>query len=218
MISSPGLFIVFEGGEGTGKSTQAALLASHLDALLTNEPGATPLGKELRRLCLDQSSSPTLRAEALMMIADRAQHVESVIRPTLDAGRCVVSDRFSMSTFVYQGFAKGLSLEAIKGLNDFACDGLTPDLTILIDAPPEVTIPRRAHRATTDRMEALNEEFHASVRQGFLTLAGESPHCLIIDGSPSQEEVAATILESLPTILPQLPAYLMTHRLEVPEL
>ena len=159
-------WIAFEGGEGSGKSTQARLLAERLDAVLTREPGGTRVGERVRSLLLD----PTVvgldaRAEALLMAADRAQHVVEVVRPALAAGRVVVSDRSAWSSLAYQGHGRGLGVEAVRTLCDWASDGLWPDLAVLLD----VSAAERSDRLKDppDRMESAGAPFHAAVDQGF---------------------------------------------------
>ena len=145
---SSGRLIVFEGGEGSGKSTQAERLATRLGAVLTHEPGATELGAALRRLLLDERSATVdERAEALLMAADRAQHVAEVIGPALAEGRTVVCDRYIGSSLAYQGVGRGLGVAAVAALSAFAVDGCTPDVVVLLDVPPDVAAARLADRA-----------------------------------------------------------------------
>lgn len=185
-------FIVFEGGEACGKSTQARLLAERIDALLTHEPGGTDLGRRLRGLLLDGPAPVDPRAEALLMTADRAQHVATVIGPALDAGRHVVCDRFSGSTLAYQGYARGLDLAWLEQLCDWSAHGLQPDLVVLLDLPPEVAAARRA--GPGDRLESAGDEFHERVRAGFLELAAARPdRWLVVDGDEAAETLAQHI-------------------------
>lgn len=188
-----GLLIAFEGSEGSGKSTQAALLAAHLDALLTREPGGTPLGASWRSALLDPSvSGVDVRAEALLMAADRAQHVAQVIRPALDAGRHVVTDRYAASSLAYQGYGRGLPLDEVRGLSEWATGGLWPDLTVLIDVPYEVSVARLG--SALDRFEQEGEAFLSRVREGFLSLAEADPSgWAVIDGTTSPESVALAV-------------------------
>ena len=192
-MTSRGRFIAFEGGEACGKSTQSALLAAALDALLTREPGGTAIGGQLRSVLLDPATvGLSDRAEALMMAADRAQHVAEVVAPALAAGRHVVTDRFAGSSIAYQGYGRGLSVEEIRDLSLWATDGLWPDLIILLDVP-EAEADRRLG-ASRDRMEAEPAAFHAAVIAGFRAQAEAEPgRWVIIDGSRSIDEVATAV-------------------------
>lgn len=187
-------FIVFEGGEGSGKSTQAALLAARLGAVLTREPGGTALGLGIRSLVLDAGDGPPVdvRAEALLMAADRAQHVAEVVRPALARGVDVVSDRFSGSTLAYQGYARGLPVDELARLSAWAAGGLEPDVVILLDVAPEVAAVRR--KPVPDRMEAAGEEFHRRVVEGYRSLAAADPRrWRVVDGSGPVDDVAALV-------------------------
>jgi len=199
-VSGRGAFIAFEGGEASGKSTQAARLAARLDALLTREPGGTELGERIRALLLDPVWSVAVRTEALLMAAARAQHVAEVIEPALAAGRHVVTDRFTASSLAYQGFGRGLPLDSVRSLSAFATGGLEPDLYVLLDIDPAAAATRRdrAH----DRMEAAGVEFHVAVREGFLALAASAPdRWLVLDASLSVDELAATIASRVAAII-----------------
>ena len=190
--------IVFEGGEGSGKSTQAALLAARLGAVLTREPGGTEIGRRIRSLVLDPSvgSALDVRAEALLMAADRAQHVAEVIRPALDSGVDVVSDRFTGSTLAYQGYARGLPVSELAGLSSWATGGLEPDVVILLDVPASVAATRMKPEA--DRMEAAGDEFHRRVVEGYLALAaGDPERWRVVDGSGGVAEVEALVAKAL---------------------
>jgi dTMP kinase len=189
-----GRLIAVEGIDGCGKSTQARLLASRLDALLTFEPGATPLGRELRRLVLTKRGTPIDdRTEALLMVADRAQHVAEVVGPALDEGRWVVTDRFSASTLAYQGYGRGLPLTELRTLVDWASGGLTPDLTILLDIPVEVAETRR-RPDQADRIEAATREVRERMADGYRRLAADDPTgWVVIDGTGSVDDVAAAV-------------------------
>jgi len=195
--SGRGLFIAFEGGEASGKSTQAARLAARLDAVLTREPGGTEVGEQIRSLLLDPSGVVDARAEALLMAAARAQHVAEVIEPALVAGRHVVTDRFTASSLAYQGFGRGLPIEEVRALSTFATGGLVPDLTVLLDLDPAVAAARRSREH--DRLEAAGDEFHARVRSGFLALV--DPTWLVVDGALPAEEVEAAVWSRLSGIL-----------------
>lgn len=176
-----GLFITFEGPDGAGKSTQIRKFTSYLEDknisfILTREPGGTLLGDRIRKTVLDPDSGAVdERAETLLYLASRAQHVTELIRPALAEGKVVVCDRFSDSTLAYQGIARGLGLEEIKELDSFATGGLVPDLTILLDAEPGALEERRSKRRVLDRMELEKSDFQQKVRSGFLLLAQKYP-------------------------------------------
>jgi dTMP kinase len=196
-----GRLIALEGIDGCGKSTQAGALATALGARLTHEPGATPVGAQLRRLLLaPDSTPPSVRAEALLMAADRAEHVALVIEPALAAGDWVVTDRYSASTIAYQGYGRGLDPAGLGELVTWAAAGLAADLSILVDVPVEVAAARLAAggRGGADRMERLGPDFAMRVRQGFLAQAAEDPaHWLVVDGSTDVETVAAHIVAAV---------------------
>jgi len=196
-----GRLIALEGIDGCGKSTQARALADALGARLTHEPGATAVGALLRELLLaPDSPSPSPRAEALLMAADRAEHVALVIEPALAAGHWVVSDRYSASTIAYQGYGRGLDLVGLAELVTWATAGLAADLSVLVDVTIEVAADRLAvgGRGGADRMERLGPEFATRVRQGFLVQAAEdTAHWLVVDGSADVETVAAHIVASV---------------------
>lgn len=168
-MSDRGSFIVVEGIDGCGKSTQVARLAAKRDAVATFEPGATELGQSLRRILLEDAVRPDPIAEALLMASDRAQHVATLIEPTLAAGRDVISDRYAASTLAYQGAGRGLDLLELAELMRFATGGLRPDLTILLDLPVGDAQKRRG--GIPDRMESEYTDFFERVRGGYLELA-----------------------------------------------
>lgn len=193
MTPSVGRLVALEGVDGSGKSTQARILAESLGALLTFEPGATELGQALRHLVLDPAHAPDVRTEALLLAADRAQHVAQIVRPALDAGRLVVTDRFSASTLAYQGYGRGIPIDELRRLVDWATGGLEPDLTVVVDIDPPLARRRLAHQKT-DRLERLDEEFFSRVRNGYLELAAEDPgRWTVVDGSADVEAVAAAV-------------------------
>ena len=201
-----GHFIAFEGGEGSGKSTQARRLADRLGprALLTFEPGDSPLGSEIRRLLLDSPDlAITARAEALLMAADRAHHVEEVIRPALEAGRMVICDRFAGSSIAYQGHGRLLPPDEVESLSRWAADGLWPDLVILLEVPP-ARAEARLERAR-DRLESAGDAFHERVHDGFLLQAMEDPdRWAVVDGTPDEHEVAAAVWQIVQMRFPDL--------------
>ena len=194
-MPAPGRLLALEGIDGSGKTTQARALAATLGARLTHEPGATPLGAALRRLLLSPEAPPiALRAEALLMAADRAEHVAAVVAPALAAGEWVVSDRFSGSTLAYQGYGRGLDTAELARLVHWATDGLAPNLSILVDVPVDVAQSRLA-RSAPDRLERLGPAFAQLVRQGFLALAAADPaHWVVVDGTTDRTALSARIL------------------------
>ena len=208
-----GKFITFEGGEGCGKSTQvrrlkAALERKGVQVLLTREPGGTRLAELIRSLLKDEAEDPPCdRAELLLFLAARAQLVKNVIRPALEAGTWVISDRFSDSTLAYQGYGRGLSLDVIRAADDFACEGLKPDRTILLDVDPVTSRARmRGREASTntkaDRIERAGDDFHARLRKGFLELAAAEPSRIVtIDASGTEDDVWERVWKSLTHML-----------------
>ena len=196
-----GKFITFEGGEGCGKSTQVRRLAAALEregveVVLTREPGGTYLAEEIRRLIKDQTTdAPCDRSELLLFLAARAQLVRNVIRPALEAGKWVVSDRFSDSTVAYQGYGRGLPLDILKDMNAFACEGLKPDLTILLEVKPDIAASRMRRReaatnTAADRIERAGAEFHARLAKGFAAQAAEEPGRIVpVDANGTPDEV-----------------------------
>ena len=173
-----GIFISFEGGEGTGKTTQAKLLYDYFlkrgeKVVLTREPGGTKIGERIRKILLDEENKELVdRAEVLLYAAARAQHLKEVVKPALEEGKVVLCDRFFDSTLVYQGEARGIDKKIIAQINQFATEGLTPDLTILLDLPAEVGLKRIKQKS---RLDKESRAFHQKVRRGFLRLAGENP-------------------------------------------
>ena len=204
MTAPRGRLVALEGIDGCGKSTQARLLAEHLGAVssvepvLTFEPGATPLGASLRGLLLGRDGDPVApRAEALLMAADRAQHVADVIAPALEAGRWVVTDRFSASTLAYQGFGRGLDGVDLEGLVDWATGGLRPDHTVLFDLPVAEATSRR-RRDGDDRMEAEGSAFQQRVADGFRSLAAlGGDRWVVVDATDPVEVVAARVWDAV---------------------
>ena len=199
-----GRFIAFEGGEGSGKSTQAARLARRLGAVLTHEPGDTPLGAAVRAILLDDHDVEiTPRAEALLMAADRAQHVVEVIRPALESGRTVVTDRFTGSSVAYQGYGRQLSPAEVTALSEWATDEIWPDLVILLQVPTSVSAERTG--GARDRLEAAGDAFHRRVHDGFLTQAIADPErWAVVDGTQPEDDVAAAIWELVQIRFPDI--------------
>ena len=189
-----GRYIVLEGAEGTGKSTHAARLAAHVGAVLTRETGGTDIGVRIRTILHDNAMTHlSHRAEALLIAADRAQHIDEVVAPALAAGRHVVSDRSVYSTLAYQGYGRRLPIDEIREINEWALNSLWPDLVILIDTPIEV-LERRMRNRELDRFEREGDAFHARVREGFRSMAAADPqHWVVIDGAAGMEEVGNNI-------------------------
>ena len=224
-----GVLLSFEGGEGCGKTTQIELLADVLrerghDVVITREPGGTPLGLALRQILLNpqlkqqaveqQAAAPlATKAELLLMLADRAQHIQAVIAPSLQAGQIVLCDRFADSTTAYQGHGRGLDLAEIARLNAFVCGAFMPQLTFVLDLPVAVGLRRAQERrgtAAVDHFEAESVAFHERVRGGFLQIARAEPERVsILDANQNIDVVQRAILERvqkrLPTLAPLLP-------------
>ncbi len=203
-----GRFVVFEGGDGAGKSTQVRLLGAWLAdqgyrVRLTHEPGATPVGRKLRDVLLHGDDlSP--RAEALLFAADRAHHVESVVRPSLEDGEIVVSDRFVDSSVAYQGSGRDLGTAEVAQLSRWATQGLTPDLTVLLDVEPDEGRSRRGDEH--DRLEAESDEFHGRIRDRYLVLARRAPsRYLVVDAALGPQEIHRQVVERLGSVLPESP-------------
>lgn len=189
-------FIAFEGGDASGKTTQAERVASKINAVFTREPGGTPVGESLRSILLNPISPLALRTEALLMAASRAQLVQEVINPTLTKGQHVVTDRYISSSLAYQGYASGLPIDEVLSLSLFATEELIPDLTVLIDLPVEESMKRRGKNP--DRFEQENIEFHERVRNGYLEMARtNSEKWIVINGTKSQENVAKDVDQAI---------------------
>lgn len=189
------MFVVVEGIEGSGKSTLVATLAQTLradgrDVVVTREPGGTPLGNAIREIFLDRGVTIVPLAEAMLVNAARAQHVAEVIRPALDAGKIVICDRFTDSTLAYQGYGRGVDLDALRKLCDAATGGLEPDLVLVLDVPVSVARERLGARArAADRIESESDQFHERVRDGFLEAAKARGH-RVLDGMLSEERLS----------------------------
>ncbi|WP_280139202.1 dTMP kinase [Geodermatophilus dictyosporus] len=203
------MFVALEGGEGTGKSTQARLLLDwlglhELPARLTHEPGGTAPGARIRSLLLDPATGDLApRAEALLYAADRAHHVHAVVRPALEAGEVVVTDRYVDSSLAYQGAGRTLDLDEVRRISAWATGGLVPDLTVLLDLPPETGLARALGRAAADRLESESLEFHQRVRATFRALAAADPgRYLVLDAERPAEEIAAAVRERVGALLP----------------
>jgi dTMP kinase len=217
-LAGGGVFIAFEGGEGAGKSTQVRRLQEWLTnegliARATFEPGATPSGAGIRSIVLDRTHTGiSSRSEALLYAADRAQHVQDVLRPALDAGEVVISDRFIDSSLAYQGAGRTIPLDEVRMLSRWATEGLQPDLTVLLDLPPEVGLARARGRAVADRLESESLDFHQRVRQTFLALAESDPdRYLVVNARQTPDEIAAVIRVRVAELLSGLPLQQIAH-------
>jgi dTMP kinase len=211
-LAGGGVLIAFEGGEGAGKSTQVRRLQEWLTeeglvARSTFEPGATPSGGRIRAILLDPASAGlSPRSEALLYAADRAQHVHDVLRPALDAGEVVITDRFVDSSLAYQGAGRTIPMDDVRSISRWATQGLQPDLTVLLDLPPEVGLARARGRSAADRLESESLDFHLRVRRTFTALAEAEPdRYLVLDARRSPDELAAAIRTRVRDLLQGLP-------------
>jgi dTMP kinase len=211
---TPGLFITLEGVEGSGKTTQAKLIAEALrergyQVLATREPGGTRAGDTIRAIFLDPAVALHPEAELLLVLADRAQHVREQLQPALEQRTIVISDRYSDSTIAYQGYGRGLDLALLGRLNDFATGGTKPDLTFVLDCEAEAGLARtrqrmRGNERTPDRFEGERAEFHRRVRQGFLAIARAEPERVtVVDASAPIAEVTAMIITAIEPLAQQ---------------
>jgi len=203
-----GRFVVFEGPEGAGKSSQLRLLkerllAAGLEPLFTREPGGTPLGEAVRDVVLDPRLKVDPLAEFLLYSAARAQHVSDVIAPALAAGKDIVCDRFTAASVAYQGYGRGLDLELVESLNRRVTNGLTPDLTVLLDIDPELGLSRASGRAGHDRLEAAGLDFHHRVREGFVaqSQAQSGGRWVRIDANTAPESLADAVWRAVSPLL-----------------
>ena len=210
-MTDRGLFITFEGTDGAGKTTQIQRLTADLrqtgyDVCLTREPGGTPISEQIRDMLLNPDHSEmAATTELLLYAASRAQHVSEVIKPALDAGKVVISSRFADATVVYQGYGRGLDLDRIHHLNRIATDGVTPDVTFVLDLPVEIGLQRvQNSRGGLDRLESEKIEFHRRLREGYQTIAQQEPQRLkIIDAKVSPKRVYAQIQAAIQPLLQQ---------------
>ena len=197
-----GLFVTFEGGDGAGKTTQIALAQAWLEeqghaVVRTREPGGTELGVAIRQLIL-HGDHVAPRAEALLYAADRAHHVETLVRPALERGDVVLQDRYIDSSIAYQGEGRALDAVDIESISRWATTGLTPDLTVLLDVDPADGRARRGGRGGEDRLEREADDFHSRVREHFLALAARDPErYLVLDASLPREDIAAAVRDRL---------------------
>ena len=205
-----GLFITFEGIDGGGKTTQLALAAKWLreqgyEVVESREPGGTPLAEKVRALVLDPELPLTTTTQTLLYLAARSEHVDKLLRPSVEAGKIVLCDRFSDSTLVYQGLSQGKSaaeLAMLRNLCGFATEGLALDLTLVFDGRPEVLVKRREQRGVSDRYELQGLEFQQSLRKGFLALAEAEPERIrLIAAEGSEAQVAEAVQKAISSLL-----------------
>lgn len=198
-------FIAFEGIDGAGKSTQANMLADALrkegsEVIKTREPGGTKTGDEIREILLNATKPLSTKGELLLMMAARTEHLEELIKPSLDAGKIVITDRFSLSTYAYQGYGFGTDLQAISQLEEIVVGSMKPNITFLIDIPEETALNRAKQRQQTltpDRFEMMELKFFRRVRDGFLKMAEGDTRIITLDGTKSAEELHQEILSHL---------------------
>lgn len=194
-MTDRGLLIAFEGGDGTGKSTQAKLLARRIDAVLTRQAGGTPFGERVRALTLDDTSAGiSSRAEALLYMADRAEHVEALVQPLLASGQNVVSDRWAYASLVYQGHGRGLDVCELREIADWSMHGLWPDLVVLLEVPVEVGLARVHSDGEPDHYEAAGAALQTRVVEGYRALAAaDSDRWHVVDGHGHIDDVAERV-------------------------
>ena len=203
-ISNNGLFITLEGIEGSGKTTLAAFLAEYITAqgykvILTAEPGGSAVGQQIRSILLHTTEQISHKSELLLFEADRAQHVDTVIRPALAEKSVIICDRYTDSTLAYQGYARGINVEEVRQLNSYATSGLEPDITILLDLPAEAGLARQRK---IDRISSEDLAFHNAVRTGFLTIAKANPdRIVIIDATQQQQTVQSQAQQAIRSLL-----------------
>jgi len=195
-----GFFLVLEGVEGAGKSTQARRLTSRLEeagvpCLMAREPGGTPGGERIRDVVLDPGLELGAEAELLLYLASRAEFVSRIVRPALEAGRLVIADRYELSTLAYQGLARGLGLEKVRRLNRWATGGLTPDAVVLLRVDPSTG--RRRKEGAPDRLESESGEFFRRVAEAYDELARNEPEVVVVDGDGSADDVERRVIDQL---------------------
>jgi len=205
--AASGVFVCFEGGEGSGKSTQSrrlreALEADGFDVVLTFEPGDTPVGKEMRRIVLSpETGALSDRTEVLLYAADKSEHVDTVVQPALDRGAVVLTDRYVDSTLAYQGAGRTLPVAEVEAVARWATRDLRPHLTVVLDLRPEQGLARFEER---DRIEGESLEFHERVRAAFLAMAAADPdHYLVLDARAPVDDIAAAVLDRVRPLLVQ---------------
>ena len=202
---SKGLFITFEGADGCGKTTQLKLAAEYLknkgyDVILTREPGAKGLGEKLREILLNYDGIVSDRCESFLFLADRAQHIDTIVVPAVDAGKIVLCDRHIDSTVAYQGYGRGQDIEQINKLNMIATNNRKPDLTIVFDIDVETSMSRVG--SEKDRMESSGTEFFNKVRHGYLEIAKQEPQRVrVLDSAKSIEEIHESVIKLINSLV-----------------
>lgn len=202
-----GKFVVFEGTDGSGKTTilnnvKKYLDESNIEHILTREPGGTKIGEKIRDILLNNKNKEMdYRTEALLFAAARAQSVEEVLRPALNKGKLVISDRYVLSSIAYQGYARELNIDGVKGINDFAIDGLKPDWTIFFDVDPIKVLDRKKAATKADRLEEEGNNYHSKVYEGYKKMIEEYQNVIVIDASRSIEEVTNETIIALNKII-----------------
>lgn len=203
-----GIFITIEGGDGSGKSTQIDLLMAYFDqqgyqVLLTREPGGTVISEKIREIILNKDHMEMAdMTEALLYAASRAQHVQEFIIPNVKEGKVVICDRYVDSSVVYQGYARGLGIDTVEDINHYATLGLTPNLTILLDLPPEIGLARKKNQQALDRLELASDSFHMKVSEGYRLLADRhKDRILSVDATQSIEAIHEIIIEAIRHII-----------------
>lgn len=199
-----GVFIVFEGIDGCGKSTQLRALSERLQAygiepLVIREPGGTPVGEQIREILLERPLEMEPLTELLLYEASRSELTRTVLRPALQAGQVVLADRFAMASLAYQGYGRGLDLTLVRHFNTIATEGIEPSMTIILDVPVEVALARK--RSAFDRLERAGLEFHERVRRGYRELAQQTPGSLLLDGTRPASELAEQIWKAVESLL-----------------
>ncbi len=209
-----GVFIVFEGIDGCGKSTQLQALSERLRSygiqpLVVREPGGTPIGEQIRQILLEREMEPL--TELLLYEASRSELTKTVLRPALEAGQVVLADRFAMASLAYQGYGRGLDLTLVRHLNRIATEGLEPSMTVILDVPVEVALARKSR--ASDRLERAGVQFHERVRQGYRQLAQQTPHSLLLDGTRPVAELAEQIWNAVQSLF-QFPSRVQNFKLQ----
>ncbi len=199
-----GIFITIEGGDGSGKSTQIDLLTTYFEAngyevLLTREPGGTVISEKIREVILNVDHMEMVdMTEALLYAASRAQHTQEFIIPNIKAGKVVICDRYVDSSVVYQGYARGLGIDEVEAINAHATVGTKPDLTILLDLPPEIGLARKKSQQALDRLELASDSFHMKVCEGYRELARRHPERILsVDATQSIEDIHKVIVSEI---------------------